>query len=149
MGVFAAAFVFCALLYLVISTVGIALYGSNVKSNILINICDEASARDIQAKLIRVVYLLIPLFNIPPLFITAKDSFLSIYTEFRSRVMISSESSEASSLYYMEYMSESEQRYVAIILLLLTAFISIVLEDVGTVSHQYARYFFYRHTQSL
>lgn len=82
-GVFALAFGFCALIYILVSLAGIALYGTATESNILINMGGQSAQNDVQAKLIRVVYLLIPLFNIPPLFITAKDSFIQMYAEYR------------------------------------------------------------------
>ena len=95
----------------------------------------QASQNDLQAKLIRVVYLLIPLFNIPPLFITAKESFIQMYAEFRYQaVSARRDNPDASTESAADLISGTEYCCLTVALLVLAVALSIVLDDVGTVS---------------
>ena len=132
--VFAAAFVFCALIYVAVTLAGASLFGESTQSNILINLASEDYDHLVQAKLIRVVYLLIPLFNIPPLFMTVKDSCIQMYAEFRYAAVSSRQSQSSDHCTVSNLISKNEYRVITVTLLFVAILLAIVLKDVGTVS---------------
>ena len=69
MKVFGAAFFFCAICYYVVAWMGVALYGDQVRSDILINITEGGQPG---RNVIKVAYTVIPLMSIPVILMVAK-----------------------------------------------------------------------------